>query len=89
VGDLFTEHRQTFRPSVLAADLDLWDKLLVCVPPGSDFIPDGDVEDRLFELFPSTEYDRSILRAKKPGVNERLDLGDQMNLTVSPVLGHD
>jgi hypothetical protein len=41
-------------------------------------------------LFLSTEYDSSILPVKKPvGVKEKLDLGDQVSLTVSPVFGHD
>ena len=46
--------------------------------------------ERSTSLFPSTEYDIYILPVKKPvRVMEKLGLGDQANLTVSPVFGHD
>ena len=42
------------------------------------------------QLFPSTEYDSYILPIKKPArVKEKTGLGDQVNVTVSPVFGHD
>jgi hypothetical protein len=41
-------------------------------------------------LFPSTEYDSYILPVKKPvRVKEKLELGDQVTVTVSPVFGSD
>ena len=41
-------------------------------------------------LFPSTEYDSYILPVKKPvRVKEKLELGDQVEVTVSPVFGSD
>jgi hypothetical protein len=41
-------------------------------------------------LFPSTEYNSYVLPVKKPvRAKEKLDHGDQVNVTVSPVFGPD
>ena len=46
--------------------------------------------ERSTPLFLSTDHDNWILAVKTPvGAKEKLDLGDQVNLTVSPVFGHD
>ena len=46
--------------------------------------------DRSTSLFLSTEHDSWILAVKTSvGAKEKLDPGDQVNVTVSPVFGHD
>ena len=37
----------------IGADLDIWDKLLDCVPSGQEFVPYGDVEDAFFDRYPA------------------------------------
>ena len=48
------QHAESGRPDRggIGAELGIWDKLLECVPPGSDFIPYGDVEDAFTDRFP-------------------------------------
>lgn len=40
------------RSDGLGAELDIWDKLLACVPSDGEFHSYGDVEDELFARFP-------------------------------------
>jgi hypothetical protein len=43
---------QNLRGDGLGAELDIWDKLLECVPPDQRVYAYGEVEDRLFEQYP-------------------------------------
>jgi len=53
VWDPFIEARNSSRGDGLGAELDIWDKLLECVPADGETHPYGAVEDRLIERYPA------------------------------------
>ncbi len=55
------EKKGRSRGDGLGAELDIWDKLLECIPPDGEAHSYGEVEDRFFERYPD---DAALLQAR-------------------------
>jgi hypothetical protein len=68
-------HRANLRSDGIGAELDIWDKLLECVPTDGQPHSYGDVENRLFQLYPveaevlQNRYGHKWREGKKLGSN--------------------